>query len=270
MQVITCPSCRTQLFLSFERAPKCGKCGAAINLAPLAPTFLSRLLRGLFGKRPADERKAKSPTSISLEAHKNLQAKATLLAKRAWGSREDIASVRLILELGVIERAGTHSEIVAGLLKHVRRVAPNLSVPMMTPRLTVEPLAFAAGQFFEFDGWVKIIVSQNFFNNRAAAQAILCHELCHYVLSANGIRVSPYLENERLTDTAIFVFGLGELFLGGYKQAPTENRAGHRVGYLSDDEFSFLERYVPYLRSSPYFLRTAARDDDWRWDRSLR
>jgi hypothetical protein len=166
----------------------------------------------------------------------------------------------------------THRAIVSELLMHVGRVAPALSVPRMTPQITTERLCEAAGQFVEQDGWVKIVVGTNFFNNMPAAKAILCHELCHYVLEANGIRERPTLENERMTDAAIFVFGLGDVFLDGYRRAPnSQYRVGHRLGYLDDNEYRFLNQYVRWLRASEEFLRTAkGRRDDWNWDRSLR
>lgn len=91
---------------------------------------------------------------------------------------------------------------------------------MMTPRVVVERLPDAAGQFVEDDGWVKITVGSEFLREPAAAQAILCHELCHYVLGANGIREPTTKSNERLRDVAMFVFGLGEVFLAGYRTMP--------------------------------------------------
>jgi hypothetical protein len=139
----------------------------------------------------------------------------------------------------------------------------------MTPRVVHETLfGNVAGQFVEQDGWVKIVVGATFFDDRAAAHAILCHELCHYVLEANGIREQSTLENERLTDAAIFVFGLGDIFLAGYRRSPnTQYRIGHRLGYLRDDEYGFVNKYVAWLRGSEHFLLKAKRrKDHWNWD----
>ena len=204
----------------------------------------------------------------------NLKAKIDGLAKKAWGDRSDIVGSSFIMSRKTIEDISTHSDIVREMLKHVRRVAPALSVPMMTSKIVVEPLALAAGQFIEQDGWVTIAVGVNFFDNRSAAIAILCHELCHYILGANGIRELSTLENERTTDAAMFAFGLGDLFMHGYKRAaPSQYRAGHRLGYLNDGEYAFADRYVRWLRTSEDFLSAAKskeRRDDWNWDRSLR
>ena len=143
---------------------------------------------------------------------------------------------------------------MATLLRHVGLIAPGISVPLMTPRIIEERLCDAAGQFVEENGWVKISVGTNFFDRPAAAQAILCHELCHYVLGANGIREKMREENERLTDIAMFVFGLGKVFLTGYKaDAGVEYRVGHRLGYLTDGEYQFTDAYVTELRRSATF-----------------
>jgi hypothetical protein len=114
----------------------------------------------------------------------------------------------------------------------------------MTPRVVVGPLVEAAGLFSEQSGWVTLTVSQGFFDNRDAACAILCHELAHYVLNACGIRESERLRNERLTDVAMFVLGLGDVFLAGYKSAPTSYRPGHKLGYLNEQEYEFVDKYV--------------------------
>jgi hypothetical protein len=202
----------------------------------------------------------------------DLRAKADMLATKVWGSREDIQSTSLVLNPASVSNILKHEELVKALLRHVDRIAPALSVPMMVPRIVVKRLCEAAGQFVEDEhGWVKIVVGMNFFNNMPAARAILCHELCHYILGANGIRAVPTIENERLTDVAIFVFGLGDIFLAGYQTAPSTNyRVGHRLGYLSDSDYGLLSRHFHQLRSSEEFLKKAKRKDHWNWDRSLR
>jgi hypothetical protein len=202
----------------------------------------------------------------------NIGAKINRLARQSWGSREEIAAQPLHLSLHSVNAISSHNDLIKMYLHHVARVAPKLTVPMMVPRIVTEQLCNAAGKFVEEDGWVKIAVGTSFFANRPAAQAILCHELCHYVLEANGIREQPTLENERMTDAAIFVFGMGDLFLAGYQTSPNRQyRDGHRLGYLTDREYRFARHHVDWLRKSEDFLRTVkGRRDDWTWDRSLR
>ncbi len=100
------------------------------------------------------------------------------------------------------------------------------------------PGADVGGTFAERDGWVEITIEKKFFDNRAARRAVLCHELCHYVLGAAGIREPATLDNERLTDVAMFAFGLGEVYMARYAVRPSGvGRAGYRLGYLKDDEY---------------------------------
>jgi hypothetical protein len=189
----------------------------------------------------------------------DLKIKIERLARRAWGVREDAEKLDLVLRADVISSLGQYEPIVAALLKHVRRVAPGLSVPMMTPRVVVERLPDAAGQFGEDDGWVKIVVGSDFLREPEAAQAILCHELCHYVLGANGIREPTTKANERLTDVAMFVFGLGDIFLAGYRTKPgVEYRSGHRLGYLNDAEYEHIRDHVTELRRTGHLQPTKA------------
>ncbi len=189
----------------------------------------------------------------------DLKNKIERLVKVAWGAREDSANLALDLRADAISSLGQYELIVTALLKHVRRVAPGLSVPMMTPRVVVERLPDAAGQFVEDDGWVKIVVGSDFLREPEAAQAILCHELCHYVLGANGIREPTTKANERLTDVAMFVFGLGDIFLAGYRTKPgVEYRSGHRLGYLNDAEYEHIRDHVTELRRTKHLQPTKA------------
>jgi hypothetical protein len=257
MQMMTCWNCKAQLFISDTREPKCGKCGAAIKVK--TPWWKRLFLRGSGPKQ--DARSAAPPTRVRRHgtvpqepAAANLKEKIDRLARKSWSTQEEVAATPLVLD-GRKLHGLAYEQVVAAILAHVRMAASRLNVPAMTPRVTVEVLCDAAGQFVEEDGWVKISVGKNFFDNMPAALAILCHEVCHYVLLASGIRERDRLENERLTDTAMFVFGLGGVFLSGYQQrAGTEYRAGHRLGYLTDAEYQYVEAYVSALRASPTFL----------------
>lgn len=117
--------------------------------------------------------------------------------------------------------------------------------------MTLANLPHAAGQFVEDDGWVKVEVSAAFERRPMATRAILCHELCHYVLGAGGVRTEDTADNERLTDVAMFVFGLGQVFLAGYRDQPgMAYRDGHRLGYLNDPEYIQVEQEVARVRST--------------------
>lgn len=50
----------------------------------------------------------------------------------------------------------------------------------------------------------------------------------------------------------MFVCGFGELFLAGYRHdaAQQDYRPGHRLGYLTDAEYQYAQKYVIQLRQS--------------------
>ncbi|MFN0279744.1 MAG: SprT-like domain-containing protein [Pyrinomonadaceae bacterium] len=138
-------------------------------------------------------------------------------------------------------------------LNHMRLVAPGFNVPVHIPRVKRERLASEAGKFVVADGFVSIALSEELLTNSKALRSILAHEVCHYVLNNSGIRESDTENNEKLTDLCMFVSGLGDIFLDGYKteNSKEEYRVGHRLGYLADTEYQFARRYVK--RKREYF-----------------
>jgi hypothetical protein len=172
------------------------------------------------------------------------------LATDAWQSQESLTTEFFLSPSSL--PATRPDKIIEAILNHVRLVAPGLSVPLRVPRVETGALIEAGGQFNTSEGWVVVKLATHLLTDRRAVTAILAHELCHYILENSGIRESDVSENERLTDVCMFVCGLGLLFIEGYKRdvAYGEYRTGHRLGYLSDAEYNFLNRYVRELRSS--------------------
>jgi hypothetical protein len=183
-------------------------------------------------------------------AGSDVEVFAERLCRTAWGPRDSNLEGDLALGVASISRATTNSQVVDALLRHARLIAPGFNVPFNSPQVIVGRLNDAAGLFSESDGRVTLTVSDEFFDNRAAASAILCHELSHYVLAASGIREANTLSNERMTDVGIFVLGLGDIFLNGYKSAHTQYRRGHTLGYLSAAEYDAVDRLVFSFRLS--------------------
>src|SRR5260370_31351889 len=65
--------------------------------------------------------------------------------------------------------------------------------------------------------------------------------------------------NERLTDVAMFVFGLGDIFLAGYRTTPgVEYRSGHRLGYLNGAGYEDIRDHVAELRRTRHLQPTKA------------
>ncbi len=182
-----------------------------------------------------------------------LRSQLEELAKRGWAKDENSWHSSFCLSPSDLANEIAPAEVVKLLLAHARRVTPEFSVPQMVPRIVIESTPFAAGRFeVDEEGWVTIKVSSDFFDDRLAAQAILVHEVCHYILENSGIRQDDFALNERYTDLCMFTCGFGQIFLAGYKREPAQNqyRPGHRLGYLTDAEYTFANQYVLDLREA--------------------
>jgi hypothetical protein len=164
------------------------------------------------------------------------------LAEAGWPHQGQVVARDLMLHPAKVA-GGSFEEDAAALLRHIATVAPRLPVPRKRPMVRVSPFPVPdlGGTFVERDSWVEITIEKKFFDCRAAGRAVLCHALCHYVLDAAGIREPTTHDNKRLTDVAMFAFGLGEVYMAGYAVRPSgEGRAGHGLGYLTDNEYCSL------------------------------
>lgn len=190
---------------------------------------------------------------IALPDFSTLQSEIKELAKIGWATAESLQNPNFSLSPEQLSNAGSLEATVQRLLRHAQVVAPGFEIPSMVPRVLVEPMLMLGGQFVvDEEGWVTLKVNSSFFNDPLAAQAILAHEVCHYILENSGLRKSDRELNERYTDLCMFVCGFGPVFLAGYKRevATKDYRLGHRLGYLSDAEYTFVENYVTKLRRS--------------------
>ncbi|GBF79922.1 hypothetical protein AsFPU1_1322 [Aphanothece sacrum FPU1] len=200
---------------------------------------------------------AKSPVqpshSSSLSTFPDLATQLLELATQAWTTEESFQQSQFLLNPADFVNITAPTQVIEVLIRHARRIVPGFSVPQMIPRVQVVSLPAAAGMFkVDEEGWVTIEVGANFFQDKLAAQAILVHEVCHYILENSGIRKSDVNLNERYTDLCMFICGFGEIFLAGYRRdvAQQNYHPGHRLGYLTDAEYHFAQRYVMQLRQS--------------------
>jgi hypothetical protein len=183
-----------------------------------------------------------------------LKASIRELSQFAWSTEQAFCDPNFCLNPKVMTRMTDPEEILDIFLCHARRIAPGFAVPHMVPRVFVEPIQqFWAGAFtVEPEGWVKISISTDFMRDKLVAQAILAHEICHYILGNSGIRKPNTEQNERYTDLCMFVLGFGNVFLEGYKReaAQYKYRPGHQLGYLTDTEYECAQQYVRQLRQT--------------------
>ena len=203
----------------------------------------------------------KIKTSIDLSmplSKKDLQKYSYLtfwldeLANIAWTTEESVRCSSFFLKESDFTGIQQPEKIIGVFLDHARKVAPGLSIPYMTPKVFIEDLSTAEGQFIvDRDAWVSIKLNRKFSQDRLGTRAILAHEICHYILENSGIRKKSYQLNERYTDLCMFVCGFSDIFLTGYKgKLPGYTHSRHRLGYLTDEEYTFARRYVHFLRRS--------------------
>lgn len=182
-----------------------------------------------------------------------LEAQLRELASKAWATEKSLQQPQFLLNPADFININSPVQVVEILIRHAKRTTPGFNVPQLVPRVLVTSIPFAAGMFeVDEEGWVTIKVRSDFFQDKLAAQAILAHEVCHYILENSGIRKNNTESNEKYTDLCMFVCGFGEIFLAGYRRetAQQDYRPGHRLGYLTDDEYQFAQRYVLQLRKS--------------------
>ena len=204
-----------------------------------------------------------TPKTSQSSVFPSLQSQLHELGTIAWTTEQSFRHPQFLLNFKDFVHITTPAQVVEVLIRHAQRITPGFQVPYMVPRVLVTPIPFAAGMFeVDEEGWVTIKVSPDFFQDKLAAQAILAHEVCHYILSNSGIRKSNFELNERYTDLCMFVCGFGEIFLAGYKRQAAQNdyRSGHRLGYLTDAEYQFVHQYVIQLRQSKELLSPSELD----------
>ena len=176
------------------------------------------------------------------------------LAKIAWSSEKAFRDSNFFLNADAMASVTSSEHALDIFLCHSRRIAPGLAVPHRVPQVCTEQMEEPHTGLFavDYEGWVKISIRQDFLRDHLLTQAILAHEVCHYILENSGIRKSETNLNERYTDLCMFVLGLGEVFLTGYKRggAQPEYPLGYRIGYLTDAEYEFAQQYVKQLRQS--------------------
>lgn len=194
----------------------------------------------------------RKPSKRNIIEFPALKEEIKCLSKRAYVTEKSLDEANFLLEYKHLLSAETNAEAVGIMLRHAERVAPGLNVPRMIPHVIVRDHSGIAGKFIVEDGWVTITVGTDFFIDKAAAYAILAHEICHYILENSGLRKPAELENERYTDLCMYVCGFGLLFSAGYKRSKKggDYRADHHLGYLTDAEYRYAAYYVNFLRQS--------------------
>lgn len=132
--------------------------------------------------------------------------------------------------------SGGPEATLRAIYAHARRWAPGLDVPMAVPRFRfLPPGASSTGAFaVSEDGWTSIEACSSLKGRPDALARVLAHEACHHFLFHCGLadRVDAR-RNERLTELAMFVCGLGEVAIDGETEMAQHGLcANPALGYL--------------------------------------
>jgi hypothetical protein len=205
--------------------------------------YIRNILSKIFNRKTSDIEKL---MNVGLEI---------LLSELISKSWKKTTEFDLILKPTAIP-AGDYEQLVSVMLKHISKVASRLDVPLLIPRVEIKNLPFAGGHFIvDENGWVRIEISSKYASDIKLMRSIMSHEICHYVLNHNGIRKKDTLENEKMTDVAMFVFGLGLIYLDGVKlQEGILTKDNHKLSYLADNEYIYLQKRAKELWNLPVNL----------------
>jgi hypothetical protein len=211
---------------------------------------------GRSGTPSAFQKAQWSKVSTSPSASADFQAQLEMLARTAWTNPGPITkhflfkpTLPLSRDEAVVERA------VKDMYDHARRWATGFEIPYHIPHLRLSSLSDAAGMFKSDEyGWTTIEIAHEFFGWPAAIWLILAHEICHHILNQTGLadRLNP-TRNERMTDTAMFICGFGEIALAGKDCVRRSGQNGGYVsshlGYLQDAEYQYAYHWVIAARA---------------------
>lgn len=95
---------------------------------------------------------------------------------------------------------------------------------------------------------VRINVSNQFRNNRAAVLATLAHEVCHAVMHHYRIAQDNRDENEYCTDLATIYMGFGQLIIRGYNTY--SEGVNHQLGYLNYNIYTQTYNVINQARNN--------------------
>ncbi|MBS7803168.1 hypothetical protein KIH24_01130 [Rhizobiales bacterium TNE-4] len=186
-----------------------------------------------------------NPISNKDEILENLESCLQYLSGISWLKCD--TEQTLSFTSNEIKYSADYSLLLKLILAHIKLVAPKLEIPSFIPKVKFDKLKDCAGSFTEdSEGWVTICIENDYLLNPSAAKSIMCHEACHYILNYNGIRKSTTIDNEYLTETAMFVFGLGEFYLTGNEFVDSDGMK-RQLGYLQPEEYLFLQKRVNQL-----------------------
>ena len=140
----------------------------------------------------------------------------------------------------------TFSAATESIAKHLGRDVPQIEFHPIEGNINGRHIA---GQIQIGNQSEKIQIASHFKEKALQLGRILAHEISHDFLHSRGIMLSDTEENERLTDLASLVLGLGKLVLNGMEKRTGVNVL--RLGYLSPPDLAYAYVKVNSLFEVP-------------------
>lgn len=144
------------------------------------------------------------------------------------------------------------SKLLSEILEYLNLDKNNLTFEVV-PHISSKYITNAAGLYFEDTKHIKLYI-----NNADLVETViatLIHEVTHYFLLSQNIRIEDRKQNEILTDITTIYLGFGKLMFEGYKHYGkiiyiNENTRGidkRKVGYLYYGDIKYAMKILKRL-----------------------
>lgn len=140
-------------------------------------------------------------------------------------------------------------QIIEMMFHQAKMLAPCFDIPEVQVSLDKKSTNFSNAYRIEVvNDKVHLTVNPIFGYDKKLICAIMAHEVSRFILEKNEIENI----NNRMIDTAVFIFGFGEVFRIGIDIALSNfyYREGNRLGYFTASDYRVIHEYVLSLKKN--------------------
>ena len=200
-------------------------CWVTALVAPTAPPGISGSPAGSIPQAPRPSAPPLPPTG---EWENDLRR----LAKQAWNHTGSPSLQLLGSALPPTADSDNLPLILEAIYRHVRKTCPGLREVRKLPRVSYGS-CYAAGTFgADPEGFTEVFIDPGLQPFVPVVRAVLCHEAMHHILDVSGIAGREVEANEKLADRAMFICGLGDVFLLGQERLSDLSEGTYRKSHL--------------------------------------
>lgn len=144
---------------------------------------------------------------------------------------------------------------VDNIQRHIKAISPKLIAPYMRLNISLdyinkngELIGLKKSSKFN-DPDPVVLLEPKLLDKSDETAAILCYEVTKYILTFNDLSDL----NHEIVESGIFVLGLGNIFLNGFRNIKKRNVTGYPF-YYNDDIYGQMNARSHYLWLSRYRL----------------